>query len=316
MPSTSEVLPHTAPVPAALIVNSQARDGGDTLGNATRILQGEGLPLSLAILLEDPRRLGDAVRDALAQGAKLIVVGGGDGSLSAAANVLARTDATLGILPLGTANDFARNLRIPRDLQSACRAIVHGRRRRVDLGKVDGRCFVNATSFGLTGAVTRRITPDLKRRAGRLAYPVAAASEVAGTSPFTLSIEADGLHRTVEALQVVVGNGRFHGGGRLIAPGARIDDHLLDFYAITEETSRAEATGTEHLRRLWLLGRVGMLLRRGRHLEHANVLHVRTGRLTLTADPPQELDVDGELFGTTPATFEVVAAALWVMTPA
>ncbi len=323
MEPTSEQLAapptRTAPLPAVLIVNCQAREGTDGFLVAATTLEGMGLPLASSIRLEDPRALGGLVRDAVRGGAKLVVVGGGDGTLSEAANVLAGTDVTLGILPLGTANDFARNLRIPKALDAACRTLVSGRRRHIDLGRVNERYFINATSFGLTSAVTRRLTPDLKRRAGMLAYPVAAASEVISAEPFALTIETEVLHRTVDALQVVVGNGRYHGGGRIIAPEARLNDHLLDFYVITEEATGPgvpEGTDREQLRRLWLLARVAMLLRRGRHLTHPNVFHLRTRKVRLDAMPPEELDIDGELFGTTPATFEVAPGALSVMVPA
>jgi len=106
--------------------------------------------------------------------------------------------------------------------------------------------------------------------------------------------------------EVVVGNGRYHGGGSLIAPEASVQDRLLDVYVIGFE-------GT--LRDLLSLGRIGMLVRRGRHLDHPAVTHLLAPTVELQTDPPLELDVDGEPCGTTPARFEVVPGALRVIAP-
>ena len=169
-----------------------------------------------------------------------MIVGGGDGSLSAAARVLAGTGAVLGVLPLGTANDFARTLRIPTDLAAASRVIARGRVRRIDLGWTGRHAFLNAASVGASSELTRRLDDRLKRRAGKLAYPVAGAA-AAAQPPFRVRIGVDGRTEELDALQVVVGNGRYHGGGRLVAPDARVDDHLLDVYVLVASSTPGRA---------------------------------------------------------------------------
>jgi YegS/Rv2252/BmrU family lipid kinase len=299
-----------------LVVNAGAREGSDALDRARRALAAAGLQVAAAVRLDDPEALEGALREGLDRGVRRFVVGGGDGTLGAAAGVLAPAGAVLSVLPLGTANDFARALHIPRDLAAAAAIAARGAVREVDLGRAGGRIFLNAASFGLSGGVTRRVSDGLKRRAGPLAYPVAAVAEAAALSPFRLTLEADGERRELDALQVVVGNGRFHGGGRLVAPGARLDDRRLDVYVVAAASEDASDPGAGgRLRDLVSLARYAALLRHGRHLEHPGVWSLRTGRVVLSADPPQEIDADGELAGTTPAEFRLAGPRLRVTAP-
>ncbi len=294
-----------------LFVNVRSREGEASLPMARAALEAAGVALDDAQAVE-PDELPARVEAAVAAGARTVIVGGGDGSLSAAARVLARTGVALGVLPLGTANDFARTLRIPSELAAAARVIARGHARRVDVGWTGGRAFLNAASLGVSSELTRRLDDGLKRWAGALAYPVAGAA-AATQPPFQLRLELGGRVEELPALQVVVGNGRYHGGGRLVAPGARADDHLLDIYVLA-------AAGTEGRVRdrasdLASLGRYALLLLRGRHLEHPRVFHARATTASVRTDPPLEVDADGELAGTTPAEFRVAPDALTVLAP-
>ena len=103
----------------------------------------------------------------VADGHDLIVVGGGDGTVSYAAGRVAGTNAVLGVLPLGTANDFARTLEIPNNLAEACAAIAEGKLVDIDLGRANGKPFLNVASVGLSVAVTEALSPRLKRTSGR-----------------------------------------------------------------------------------------------------------------------------------------------------
>lgn len=298
---------------AVLLVNVQAREGEDALAAARAALAGAGVVLAGAHAVE-PGELPARIEAELAAGTGRVIVGGGDGSLSAAASVLAGTGAVLGVLPLGTANDFARTLRIPDDLAAAARVIARGLVRRVDVGWTGGRAFLNAASVGVSSELTRRLDDGLKRRVGTLAYPVAGAA--AGVQPpFRVRLGVDGRFQELDALQVVIGNGRYHGGGRLVAPGARVDDHLLDIYVLAA-TSAGGARLRGRLGHLASLARYALLLLRGRHLEHPDVFHVRATRASLRTEPALEIDADGELAGTTPAEFRVAPGGLAVHAPA
>lgn len=302
----------------ALVVNARARSGEEEFERARAALDRCGVSLAAAHRVDDAAALRRRIRAELRRGARVVVVGGGDGTISAAAGVLAGTDAALGVLPLGTANDFARTLRIPDDLDRACRVVARGDVRVVDVAFAGGRAFLNAASVGVSSEIARKVKGGLKRRAGALAYPLAGASAAAATPPFRARLVADGVSRHDGlALQVVVGNGRFHGGGRLVAPGARLDDATLDAYVLAAPSPDAPRPRgrAARVRDVLTLARYAALLARGRHVEHPRVVHVRARRVALRTDPPLDLDADGELAGRTPAHFHVAPAALRVLAP-
>ena len=300
---------------AALVVNAGAKEAADALAAARDALRSAGLEIAYAVRVEEPDGLEPALQGALRSGSRHVVVGGGDGTLGTAAGILAPAGALLSVLPLGTANDFARALRIPGELAAAAAVAAGGAEREVDLGRAGRRHFLNAASFGLSSALTRRLSGGLKRAAGPLAYPVAAAAEAPVHDPFHLVLEADGERHELAALQVVVGNGRYHGGGRVVAPSARLDDRRLDVYAILAASHDRGDVEADRLKDLWTLARFAMLLRRGRHLEHPRVLALRTARLSARTDPPLEIDADGELAGTTPVELSIAERRLRVTVP-
>ena len=234
----------------------------------------------------------------------VLVVGGGDGTVSCAAARVAGTRTVLVVLPLGTANDFARTLEIPTDVEAAVRAVLAGEVVDVDLGRVNGHAFVNVASLGLSVAVTQRLTPSLKRRLGPVAYPVATLAAFRGHRGFSARLELDG-HETLELddlLQVAVGNGRHYGGGNTVAPNASLDDHLLDVYAI--ERGRL----ADHVS-------IARLLRSGRFVEHERVRHLTTRRVRVITDETLPVNLDGEIATTTPAEFTVERNAVRVAAP-
>jgi YegS/Rv2252/BmrU family lipid kinase len=294
-----------------LVVNARARGGDGELDRARELLARRGVTVAAAHEVRDPAALRRTIRAELARGADRVVVGGGDGTLSGAAGVLAGTDAALGVLPLGTANDFARTLGIPPDLGRAAAVVARGQVRLVDVGRAGRRAFLNAASVGVSSALTRRLGGGLKRRAGALAYPVAGVA-AAGAPPFRARIEWDGEALELRALQIVVGNGRYHGGGRLVAPRARIDDRTLDLYVVAAPARRG-AGAPGRLRELAALARYAVGLVRGRHVEDPGVLHAQASRVAIETVPPLEIDADGELAGHTPAVFRVEAGALRVL---
>jgi diacylglycerol kinase (ATP) len=298
----------------ALVVNVRARRGEEVFERARAALEARGISLSAA-LATGPEELPLAVRHELARGATRVIVGGGDGSLAAAAGVLAGTGAALGVLPLGTANDFARSLHIPAELEGAAGVVARGAVRTVDVAWMGERAVLNAASLGVSSELTRRLEDGLKQRAGKLAYPVAAPAAAVAQPAFQLRVELDGRVIEEHALQVVVGNGRYHGGGRLVTPHARIDDGSLDVYVLCAASDATRARRPDRLRDLAALARYGWLLLRGRHLEHPRVVHARGARARVVTSPPLEIDADGELAGHTPAELRVASRALRVIAP-
>lgn len=293
---------------AALVVNSGSRHGAEAFDTARTRLTELGVRLTDCYRISDAARLPEVVDDLLADGCDLLVLGGGDGTMSAIVDRLAHRGVTLGVLPLGTANDFARTLQIPTDVDAACDAIAHGKVVDIDLGVVGGtNQFVNVASVGLSVGVTRALSPVLKKRLGPLAYPVATLRAYRAHRPFTAWLEfPDGDHATLrleDLLQVAVGNGRHYGGGNVMAPDAGIDDHSLDVYAIRAGRLR------DHIS-------IARLLRDGSFVEHHNVEHLTTRRVLLRTEPEQPINVDGEVVADTPQEIGVDRNALDVLVPA
>ena len=221
---------------AALIVNARSRSGEKAFEKASKLLSSLGAAVGASYALHDPVRLAETVREAVSEEHDPIILGGGDGSVSSTVDFLAHHHSTLGLLPLGAANDFARTLQIPTRLEEACETIARGKIVDVDLGLAGDNFYVNVASVGLGVEATRSLSPRLKKHVGPLAYPVAALAAFFKHEPFAARLsfpERD--HEVVEydrLLQVAVGNGRFYGGGMVVAPGSGIDDRSLDVYAI------------------------------------------------------------------------------------
>ena len=293
---------------AALVVNTRSRTGERTFFRALDRLQDLGVPLGATYAIRDPVRLPETVRDVLGDGSgcEFLILGGGDGSVSSVVDFLAHRNITLGLLPLGTANDFARTLEIPSDVDGACDAIANGKVVDVDLGLAGDNYFVNVASVGLGVGATEALTPWAKRNIGALAYPMAAIKAFLNHDPFSARLDfPDGDHEPVEherLLQVAVGNGRFYGGGMVVAPDSGIDDGNLDVYAIELGRHRD------------LFG-VARYLKSGDFIRNESVSQYRTSRVRLETDPELSVNIDGELVATTPQEFHVAQNALKVLVP-
>lgn len=290
----------------AVVVNEGARRGDGALARATTALERRGVRVAAAHAVRSGGALRTRLEQVVAGDHDVVVVGGGDGSLSCAAGLLAHSRSALGVLPLGTANDLARTLHVPVGLEAACETVATGQVVDVDLGRADGRAFVNVASAGLSVGVTEALDARLKRRLGRGAYGVALLRAYRRHQPFSARLGfPDGDREPLEwhhLLQVAVANGRHHGGGHAASPTAGIDDDLLDVYAIRTAGVR------EHVR-------VARALRDGSFVEHPTVEHLTTRRLRLVTDPATPLNLDGEVTGSTPTLFEVDRNALQVVVP-
>jgi len=290
----------------AVVVNTGSRRGADALAATTEQLRAAGFPQVRAWAVEHGPDLPRVLDEAVASGPDLLVAGGGDGTVSCAAGRVAGTPVVLGVLPLGTANDFARTLGIPADVAGAVRELVDGRVVDLDLGRVDGRPYLNVASLGLSVGVTEKLSPRLKKRLGPLAYPVATLRAYRAHEPFTARLEfPEGDHEPVELtdlMQVAVGNGRHYGGGNAVSPTASLDDHRLDVYAVVRGRLRDHVS-------------IARTLRSGDLVQHERVHHVTTRALRVVTDPPLPVNLDGEVAATTPATFTVDRNAVHVVVP-
>jgi diacylglycerol kinase (ATP) len=233
----------------------------------------------------------------------LVVSAGGDGTLNEVVNGLAREGCTaaLGVLPLGTGNDFARTLEVPTDLETAIEQIMAGKTRAIDLVRVTSdriRYFVNVSSGGFSGVVNEKITPEMKRTWGPLAYLRSAAAAFSELRGYTTKVGLDDAEAfELDLYNVVIANGRYVAGGIPVAPEADLADGLLDIVLIAE---RGPAE-------LAILAAQILL---GKHLSADGIIFRRAKKIAISSRPGMWFNVDGELIGNEPATFELLPQAL------
>ena len=285
---------------ALLIVNRKARAGMSKIDHAMSVLEAGGIQIVEAEMAGREEVCAE-IREDAAQ-IDLVVLGGGDGTLNAAAPALVETGLPLGILPLGTANDLARTLALPTALDEAAQVIVDGYARPVDLGEVNGVFYFNVASIGFSATLARRLTAEAKRRWGTVGYALAAARLLAESRPFSAEIEIAGRAEVRRTVQVTVGNGRYYGGGMAVEESARADDGRLDVYSLE----------VPHWLHLILLA---PSLRRGTQKHSKYVRAFSATELTVRTRRVHEVNADGELVTTTPARFRVRRQAVRVFVP-
>ncbi len=287
-----------APRRALLVCNARARNGGVPLDAIRDTLRQGGIePVEASG--ED---CGALVRDHAGR-VDLVILGGGDGTMNAAAAGLVETGLPLGILPLGTANDLARSLSLPLDPLAAARFITTAEARPVDLGWVNGHYYFNVASIGFSAELAGELTAESKKKWGVFGYAVAAVRVLRRVRPFTVTIEHDGCTERVTTIQVSVGNGRHYGGGMTVEAEASVDDGKLDFYSL-------------EIAHWWRLLALLPALRRGTQGRAEDVRAFKTTEIRLSTRRPRPVNTDGELTTRTPAHFKVVPGALRIFAPA
>lgn len=170
----------------------------------------------------------ELARSLLAHGVSTVVAWGGDGTVSEVASELAFRPETLAIIPSGSGNGLARELKIPFDPDSAFEVAFGGRDQIIDAGELDGRLFFNIAGIGLDARVAHRFAVDGLLRRGFMRYLEITASELLSYTPDDHTIVTDGESIRLRTLVVAIANGRQYGNGALIAPHARLDDGKLD----------------------------------------------------------------------------------------
>lgn len=286
-----------------VIVNPNAGSGGEIEALQERLERLPGTEVRLTGNEGDARRL---AAEALESGAGLIVAAGGDGTLNEVVNGMAAGfgRARLGLLPLGTGNDFARSINVPADLEGSLAVLAAGRVQALDvaLARFPGqeRYFINMSAGGFSSMVSEKA--DLaKDRWGPLAYMRAALGTLPDLQGFKSVFIVNGVERLeMETYNVIISNGRFVAAGIPVAPHSRLDDGLLDVMVVPNVTG----------------GQLAVLVPQvllGRHLD-SDLLHFRKAtRLEIISDPAMSFNVDGEVIGECPVTFEVLPRTLEVI---
>jgi diacylglycerol kinase (ATP) len=283
-----------------MLVNPHARRGSMPLEPALARLKAAGLDITREEFSGPGEVRSDILR--LRRDADLIILCGGDGTLNAAAPALIECGLPLGILPMGTANDLARTLGIPENLEQAAAIIAEGATRTIDLGEVNGHPFFNVASMGLSSDLAHSLDKTMKRRFGKLGYALAAARVLLRARAFrAMIITKDGATR-VKTLQIAVGNGRHYGGGNVVEATAAIDDGHLDLYSL-------------ELGSVWKLALMARDFRAGAHGAWQEVRTERCTEFEVRTRRPMPVNTDGELVTETPARFRLLRNAVSVFAP-
>ena len=285
------------PKSATLIVNAQSRRGRDQFDQAKALIESHGITLDAAHALEHPDRLSATVEAAVKGGTKMVIVGGGDGSLSGAVDLLIGHDVVFALLPLGTANSFARSSGIPLDLPGAVDVIANGRRAKVDLGMIDDDYFCNCAAIGLAPLIAETVPHGLKRWAGRAGYLSWAAVSLARFRPFELIV--NGEH--VFATEVRIANGRFQGGTPLIDDADPESGELI----VQAVVGRSRFS----LLKSWIASVLRLPHR------HATTQEFHGRALRIETIPPLPISIDGEIEAHTPVTARVAPGVIEMALP-
>jgi len=289
------------PKRAILIVNAMSRRGAEAFDEARDKLAAAGLELIEAHAIHEPEKMELAVKAAVAK-APMVVVGGGDGTLSSAVDHFVGRDTIFAVLPLGTANSFARTLGLPLELEGAIKVIVYGRRKRIDLGVIDDDYFANAAALGLSPLIADSVPHSLKRYLGMVGYLIWAVRVAFKFRPFRLRVTLDdGSIVKSWATEARIANGRFHGGVELVE-SQQLDSGEMVIQAVTGKS-------VVHLAWSWFATLFKLRQRAQTTTEW------RGKRMTLEARPRQKISIDGEIAARTPVVVEVARGAIEVAAP-
>jgi diacylglycerol kinase (ATP) len=294
--------PTARPGRVAVIAHTGKTLGGG-LDELRTLISAQGVDDLLWYEVPKSRKAPAKVRKALKHGVDLVVVWGGDGMVQRCADALVGSDATIAIIPAGTANLFAHNLGIPHDLTEAVRVGFHGRNRKLDLGRINGEHFAVLAGVGFDADMIREADGGLKQRLGRAAYLWTGVRRV-GRKPTQVKIKLDGTRWFKgDATCVLLGNVGTVLGGVQVFDDARPDDGWLDVGVST-------ADGPVQWARV--LGKISA----GRADQSPFVRTTRARRLSVTLNRPLAYELDG---GARPKTqrikARVVRAAITVRVP-
>ena len=295
--------------PLVLIANPSAGRGqvDQALPRVERVLTSNNLSYRI-VRTTHPGHATEAARQALRNGERYLVAVGGDGTVHEIVNGMVSSggplaaDAVLGVVAAGSGCDFIRSFGLPGDAAQAAERLAGDQVQTFDVGTVtcaDGetRCFANIAEVGLGAAV---VTRAAGLKAGRFLGGARYAAGFWLTLPrfraAAVRLDADGQYRAWRAFNVVVANCRFYGGGMQISPKSDPGDGLLDILVMTGPKSDSFTT----LPKVY----------KGAHLPHRNIAELRAARLSVEADPNFPVEADGEVLGTTPASFGVIPGAI------
>lgn len=222
----------------------------------------------------------------------VVVAAGGDGTINEVLNGLAEHDhrPKLGIIPVGTTNDFARAIGVPRNIKKAIDVILDDFSKELDIGRVNEQYFVNIAGGGKLTELTYEVPSKLKTMLGQLAYYLKGVEMIPSLRPTYVQIEYDGKSFEGEVMVFLVSNTNSVGGLEKLAPDAYMDDGMFDLL-IFKKVNLAE------------LVRLASLAMKGNHINDPNVIYAKASRIKVLTDEKMQLNIDGEFGGLLPGEF-------------
>ena len=289
------------PKRAMLVINAASRNGEALFEEARDKLAAAGIDLIDAHVVHDPKVMEPVVKAAIAR-VPMVIVGGGDGTLSAVVDHFVGKDTIFAVLPVGTANSFARSLGLPLDLDGAIDVIAYGRRKRIDLGMINGDYFANVAALGMSPLIADTVPAWLKRYLGIFGYLIWATRVAFKFRPFRLRItREDGAIENVWATEARIANGT-HQGGILLVEDASLESGEMVIQAVTGK-------GLPGLAWSWFA-----TLFKLRHRDQT-VTEWRGRHMILDSKPRQKISIDGEISAKTPIAVECARGAIEVAAP-
>lgn len=272
-------MPRTVRKELMLIMHGQRADS-DALRHLVSWVREKGHSVDPRVTWEK----GDGIRfarEGAARGVDAVVAVGGDGTINEVLNGLDGSDVPLGIVPLGTANDFAHQVGIPDDPDHAMDVVLRRAPCTIDTAELNGRRFLNVSSGGVAAAATAETPTEAKEQLGPLAYAITGVRKLADLQPRRARITGPGVNLDCEFLIFAVGNARCTGGGTRITPRALVTDGLIDL-CIIEAMPRGD------------FAKLLMRIKKGEHLDEARVRYYQLPEVTIAAEGPVTVNVDGE----------------------
>ena len=294
---------------SACLIHNPVAGQGDSEADLQRIRTLLELDIDLDIRLTTKEVDADQLaRAAVKEGASMVVVSGGDGTLSAAASALVRSSIPLGVISRGTANAFARALGIPDTLEAACQTILNGCNRVVDAARCNNQPMMLLAGMGLGAKMVEHSERTAKNRFGTLAYILGGLKQLWQMEFFEACIETEDKVITVlNAAAVTVANAAPVTSILAQGPAAVIaDDGMLDITIVAPANAAAAIGAGFHLLKT---------AQQGIAVERSDIGYFRDRSVKVTTEPPQKVALDGELIGTTPVEIECIPGGLTILVP-
>ncbi|MEW9121424.1 MAG: diacylglycerol kinase family protein [Thermotaleaceae bacterium] len=241
-------------------------------------------------------------RWAAAEDYEKVVALGGDGTIYEILNGLIGRKTALGVIPLGTGNDFVKTMHIPHNIEEALDIVIRGRKKRIDCGKANERYFMNVASIGLDAEIVQKTESIKQYISGPTAYVAGVFKTLFQYQFQKLAIDIDGLRLEEKITLLAIGNGKYYGGGMKVTPDAQIDDGYFSICLIKE------------LGKLKILSLFPTIFT-GEHIKEPVVKLYRGKEISVRSEGPLLVNVDGDIIGKTPVIFELVEKAIDVIVP-